>query len=41
LNFLEEESYLAIRSLLLRVVCMLTKLVRIPPTRQMEKHPVV
>jgi four helix bundle protein len=39
LNFLEEESYLAIRSLLLRVVCMLTKLVRIPPTRQMEKHP--
>jgi len=29
LHFLEEESYLAIRSLLLRIVSMLTKLVRI------------
>ena len=38
LNFLEEESYLAIRGLLLRIVAMLTKLVRIPSTRQMEKQ---
>ena len=38
LNFLEEESYLTIRSLLLRIVSMLTKLVRIPSTRQMEKQ---
>ena len=38
LSFLEEEFYLTIRSLLLRIVSMLTKLVRIHPIKQMEKQ---